>query len=82
MVTLHSLLLNNGLPDQLFLLVEPHRNYRGIWRIKFSYDDFEPLSMDAQQASDLAISLHQMGEDELAREIDEAVGRASHYKAM
>jgi hypothetical protein len=27
MVTLHSLLLNNGLPDQLFLLVEPHRNF-------------------------------------------------------
>jgi hypothetical protein len=39
-------------------------------------------SMDAQQASELAISLHQMGEDELACEIDEAVGRATHYEAM
>ena len=82
MVTLHALLLNNGLPNQPFLLVEPHRNHHGIWRIKFSYDDFEPLSMDAQQASELAISLHQMGEDELACEIDEAVGRATHYEAM
>jgi hypothetical protein len=75
-------MLNNGLPNQPILLVEPHRNYHGIWRIKFSYDDFEPLSMDAQQASELAISLHQMGEDELACEIDEAVGRATHYEAM
>jgi hypothetical protein len=82
MVTLHALLLNNGLPNQPILLVEPHRNYHGIWRIKFSYDDFEPLSMDAQQASELAISLYQMGEDELACEIDEAVGRATHYETM
>jgi hypothetical protein len=57
---------------------KPH----GIWRIKFAYDDFEPLSMDAQQASQLAISLHGIGEDELAGEIDEAVGRAAHYKTM
>ena len=54
----------------------------GIWRIKFAYDDFEPLSMDAQQASQLAISLHGIGEDELAGEIDEAVGRAAHYETM
>ena len=82
MVTLHALLQNNGLPNQPILLVEPHRSYHGIWRIKFSYDDFEPLSMDAQQASELAISLYQMGEDELACEIDEAVGRATHYETM
>jgi hypothetical protein len=74
MVTLHALLLNNGLPNQPILLVEPHRNYHGIWRIKFSYDNLEPLSMDAQQASALAISLHQMGEDELAREIEKRSG--------
>lgn len=82
MVPLHALLLNNGLLNQPILLIEPHRNHRGIWRIKFSYDDFEPLSMDAQQASQLAISLHQIGEDELAGEIDAAVGRASHYETM
>jgi hypothetical protein len=63
------------------LLVEPHRNYHGISRIKFSYDDFEPLSMGAQP-SELAISPHQMGEDEFPHEIDEAVERAIHYEAM
>jgi hypothetical protein len=82
MVTLHALLQNNGLPNQPILLVEPHRSNHGIWRIKFSYDDFEPLSMDAQQASELARSLHRVGEEELACEIDEAVGRATHYEAM
>jgi len=79
---LHALLLNNGLFDQPILLVEPHRSVYGNWRIKFSYDDFEPLSMDAQQASQLAISLHQIGEDELAGEIDEAIRRAAHYETM
>ena len=79
---LHALLLNNGLFDQPILLVEPHRSVYGNWRIKFSYDDFEPLSMDTQQASQLAISLHQIGEDELAGEIDEAVRRAAHYETM
>jgi hypothetical protein len=82
MTQLHALLLNNGLFDQPILLVEAHRNLSGNWRIKFSYDDFEPLSMDAQQASQLAISLHQIGENELAAEIDEAVGRAAHYETM
>jgi hypothetical protein len=82
MAPLHALLLNNGLLDQPISLIEPHRNRHGAWRIKFSYDDFEPLSMDAQQASQLAISLHQIGEDELAGEIDEAVGRATHYETM
>jgi hypothetical protein len=38
--------------------------------------------MNAEQASKLAIRLHQMGQDELACEIDEAVGRAKHYDAM
>src|ERR1700722_9368828 len=60
----------------------PHRSSHGIWRIKFAYDDFEPLSMDAQQASQLAISLHGIGEDELAGEINEAVARAAHYETM
>jgi hypothetical protein len=82
MTPLLALLLNNGLLSQPILLIEPHRNYRGIWRIKFTYDDFEPLSMDAQQASELAISLHKIGEDQLAGEIDEAVVRAAHYETM
>jgi hypothetical protein len=38
--------------------------------------------MEAQQAAQLAISLHQIGQDELAVEIDEAVGRAAHYETM
>jgi hypothetical protein len=37
--------------------------------------------MDAQ-ASELARSLHRIGEEELACEIDEAVGRATHYETM
>jgi hypothetical protein len=64
------------------LLIEPHRNNFGIWRIKFSYDDREPLSMNAEQASKLAVSLHQMGQDEMACEIDAAVGRAKHYTTI
>ena len=82
MATLQALLLGNGLLDQPILLIEPHRSPHGVWRIKFSYDDFEPLSMHAQQASQLAISLHGIGEEELAGEIDEAVGRAAHYDKM
>jgi hypothetical protein len=82
MAALQALLLTNGLLDQPILLIEPHRSQHGKWRIKFSYDDFEPLSMDVQQASQLAISLHQIGEDELAGEIEEALGRARHYETM
>jgi hypothetical protein len=82
MTTLHALMQDNGLPNRPILLVEPHRGDHGVWRIKFSYDDLEPLSMDAQQASEFAISLYQIGEDEIASEIDEAVGRAKHYGTM
>jgi hypothetical protein len=82
MFTLSALLLDNGLPDQPILLIEPHRNHVGIWRIKFCYDDIEPLSMNAEQASKLAAMLHRIGQDEMACEIDEAIGRAKHYEAM
>jgi hypothetical protein len=37
--------------------------------------------MNADQASKLALRLHHMGQDEMACEIDEAVGRAKHYEA-
>lgn len=81
MTSLSSLLLQTGLPDLPVLLVEPHRILRhGIWRIKFSYDDLQSSSMDAQKATQLAISLHQIGEDDLASEIDEAVERAAYYE--
>ena len=82
MFTLSTLLLDNGLPDQPIVLIEPHRNHVGIWRIKFCYDDIEPLSMNAEQASKLAATLHRMGQDEMACEIDEAIGSAKHYEAM
>jgi predicted DNA-binding transcriptional regulator YafY len=82
MITLSALLMNNGLPNQPIRLIEPHRNHAGIWRIKFCYDDLEPLSMNADQASELAVGLHQMAEDEMASEIDEAVVRAKRYGAM
>jgi hypothetical protein len=82
MLKLSALLSNNGLPDRPILLIEPHRNNFGIWRIKFSYYDGEPLSMNADHESNIALRLHHMGEDEMACEIDEAVGRAKHYEAM
>jgi hypothetical protein len=82
MITLSNLLMNSGLPDQPILLIEPHRNHAGIWRIKFCYDDLEPLSTNADQASELAVGLHEMAEDELASEIDEAVVRARRFSAM
>jgi hypothetical protein len=44
MVTLSALLLENGLPDLPALLIEPHRDHGGVWRIKFSYETGEPLS--------------------------------------
>jgi hypothetical protein len=82
MFTLSKLLLDNGLPDQPILLIEPHRNQFGVWRIKFSYDDGEPLSMSGDQAKKLAATLGQIGQTELASEIDEAVRRARHYDTM
>jgi hypothetical protein len=82
MFTLSMLLRDIGLPDQPIVLIEPHRNHAGIWRIKFCYDDIEPLSMNAEQATTLAAKLRQMGQDEMASEIDEAVERARHYETM
>ena len=82
MITLSALLLNNGLPNQPILLIEPHRNHAGIWRIKFCYAGLEPLSMNADQASELAVVLHQIAEDDMASELDEAVVRAKRYDAM
>jgi hypothetical protein len=82
MMTLAVLLMNNGLPDQPILLIEPHRNHAGSWRIKFWYDGLEPLSMNAEQASKLAAELRQINEEEMATEIDEAVRRAKHYESM
>ena len=73
MPTLSKLLLENGLPDLPVLLIEPHRNHRGIWRIKFNYETGEPFSMAPSQASIMASSLHEIGETELAGEIDSAM---------
>jgi hypothetical protein len=82
MISLSLLLFQNGLPDLPVVLIEPHRNQGGIWRIKFSYEAGEPLSMDAGQASSLATDLHQMGESELADEIEDAVRSATRYSTM
>jgi hypothetical protein len=82
MISLSLLLFQNGLPDLPVLLIEPHRNRSGIWRIKFSYDADEPLSMDTAQASSLAADLHQIGEDQFAVEIDDAVRSATRYSSM
>ena len=82
MVTLSALLFENGLPNLPALLVEPHRNPGGIWRIKFSYETGEPLSMSADQASIMASSLHEIGEAELADEIEDALKSAARYSSM
>jgi hypothetical protein len=82
MPTLSKLLLENGLPDLPVLLIEPHRNHRGIWRIKFSYETGEPFSMAATQASIMVSRLHEIGEVELADEIDGAMKIATRYATM
>jgi hypothetical protein len=82
MTSLSLLLFQNGLPDLPVVLIEPHRNRGGVWRIKFSYDTDQPLSMSAGQASSLATELHRIGEDLLAAEIDDAVRSARRYQTM
>jgi len=82
MTSLSLLLMENGLPDLPVALIEPHRNHGGVWRIKFSYDADQPLSMSAGQAASLASDLHQIGEDQLASEIDGAVRSATRYASM
>jgi hypothetical protein len=81
-LTLPTLLFQNGLPDLPALLIEPHRNHAGVWRIKFSYETVEPLSMGADQASTMIPLLHELGEAELADEIDGAVKSATRYASM
>ncbi|MBR1156506.1 hypothetical protein [Bradyrhizobium sp. JYMT SZCCT0428] len=82
MLTCAALLFENGLPDLPALLIEPHRNPGGIWRIKFSYETSEPLSMSAVQASNMAAALQEIGEAELADEIDGALKSAVRYSSM
>jgi hypothetical protein len=82
MLTLSALLFENGLPNLPVLLVEPHRNHGGVWRIKFNYETGEPLSMSAVQASTMASCLHKIGEVELADEIDGAIKSAVRYASM
>jgi hypothetical protein len=82
MFTLSALLFENGLPNLPVLLIEPHRNRGGVWRIKFSYETGDPLSMNADQASTMASCLHKIGEVELADEIDVAIERAVRYASM
>jgi hypothetical protein len=82
MLTLSALLLENGLPNLPVVLIEPHRNPGGTWRIKFNYETGEPLSMSAAQASTMASVLHEIGEAELADEIDGAIKTAARYASM
>jgi hypothetical protein len=80
-LTLSALLFQNGLPDLPALLIEPHRNHAGVWRIKFSYETVEPLSM-SDQASTMIPLLQELGEVELADEIGIAVNSARRYASM
>jgi hypothetical protein len=82
MATLSGLLFENGLPNLPVVLVEPHRNHGGVWRIKFNYETDESLSMSTVQASMMASCLHEIGEVELADEIDDAIKSAARYASM
>ena len=82
MLTLTALLIENGLPNLPVQLIEPHRNRAGVWRIKFNYEVGEPLSMSASQASTMASSLNDIGETELADELDGAIKSAVRYASM
>ena len=82
MLTLTALLIENGLPNLPVQLIEPHRNRAGVWRIKFNYEVGEPLSMSAGQASTMASSLNDIGETELADELDGAIKSAVRYTSM
>ena len=82
MTSRFALLSENGLPGFATSSIEPHRQGFGPWRIKFSYEDNEPLSMSSAQASEMALSLHQIGEADMADEIDTAVARAERYQTM
>jgi hypothetical protein len=82
MLTLSSLLFENGLPNLPVLLIEPHRNKGGVWRIKFSYETGEPLSMAVDQASAMASLLRQIEETELAGEVEDAIKTAARYASM
>ncbi|PYK09398.1 MAG: hypothetical protein DME65_12040 [Verrucomicrobia bacterium] len=82
MLTLPALLLHNGLPNLPQSLIEPHRNRAGVWRIKFSYEAGEPLSMDVVQAATMASDLRELGEVELADEVTTAVTTAKRYATM
>ena len=82
LLSLPALLFQNGLPDLPASLIEPHRNHAGIWRIKFNYEAAEPLSMSVDQASAMISALHEIGEAELADEIDGAVKSATRYASM
>jgi len=81
-LTLPALLFQNGLPDLPHSLIEPHRNRAGVWRIKFSYEAGEPLSMDVVQATTMASHLRELGEIELADEVTSAVTSAKRYATM
>lgn len=82
MGTLSALLFENGLPNLPVVLIEPHRNHGGVWRIKFSYETDESLSMSTVQASMMASCLREIGEVELADEIDGAIKSAARYASM
>jgi hypothetical protein len=81
-ITLSRLLFENGLPDLPVLLIEPHRNQEGVWRIKFCYDNEEPLSMDVAQATELSLHLSEIGEAAFGAEINDAVKSATRYSSM
>ena len=81
-LTLPALLFQNGLPDLPSSLIEPHRNRAGVWRIKFSYEAGEPLSMDVVQAATMAARLRELGEIELADEVTSAITSAKRYATM
>lgn len=82
MTTRSELLSDFGLPGLITSSIQPYRQGFGPWRIRFNYEKSEPLSMSSAQATEMAVRLHQIGEAELANEIETAVERARRYQTM
>ena len=79
---LSALRARNGLPEPAWSFIEPHRTSAGAWRVKFSYEAGEPLSMNVAQALAMAADLRSLGEIELAEELASATASARRYGGM
>jgi hypothetical protein len=79
MTSLSLLLFQNGVPGSSSGAHRAASKSPRDLAHQFCHDADQPLSMSVEQASSLATDLHQLGEDEFAGEIDDAVRSATRY---